>query len=267
MTMPFTSGDDWDERAHHLYEAGDYDEALEVLREGLSAFPEFAALHTALGYVRMAREEWVWAKHAFEVALLHDPEDVDAWVGLGETLLKFGGTEAGLDCFAQVGAPAPDNEDVHLAIGRALFTAGQVDAARDWLETLLDEHPASAEGTALLGYVLHAQGNTAGSRRNLHRALRLQPDLPEARVFLGHLLYEEGRLGAALREFDQIPPAEHWDSLAVWRVIQLQRTLRGEADLRLGPWRARLAELEGEADPVDHFLAEIEAEFEASRDG
>jgi hypothetical protein len=36
MATPFLSSEEYDERAHRLYDHGDYDAALETLREGLS---------------------------------------------------------------------------------------------------------------------------------------------------------------------------------------------------------------------------------------
>lgn len=267
--MPFANCDDWDDRAHHLYEAGAYDEALEVLRDGLGVFPDAAVLHTGMGYVRMAREEWVWATHAFQRAIRCDPADADAWVGLGETLLKFGEVERAMDCFGELSKPASEEEvDLHVAIGRTLCSEGLLEQARSWLDELAATHPNCAEAAAALGYVLHLLGQEADARQRLRRALWLDPELHEARVYLAHLLYEGGSLPAALRELERVPPEEHWDGIGIWRLVELCRALRGwpEGDPRFAPWQARLLELETEPDPLDHLFAEVEAAFETSRD-
>jgi hypothetical protein len=54
---------------------------------------------------------------------------------------------------------------------------------------------------------------------------------------------------------------EHWDPLAVWRIMELKRALwhMESGDARLAPWEARLKDLEGLEDPTDRLLAEIEA--------
>jgi hypothetical protein len=54
---------------------------------------------------------------------------------------------------------------------------------------------------------------------------------------------------------------DHWDSLAVWRIIELKRALweMKAGDARLLPWEGRLEELESALDSVDQLLAEIEA--------
>ena len=104
-------------------------------------------------------------------------------------------------------------------------------------------------------------GDEVEASRHLRRALRLDPDLHEARVYLGHLLYDRGDWEAALREFERVSPLDHWDSLAVWRIIELKRALweMEAGDARLIPWEERLEELESALDPVDQLLAEIEA--------
>ena len=87
------------------------------------------------------------------------------------------------------------------------------------------------------------------------------PILHEARVYLGHLLYDRGDWEGALRELERVPPLEHWDALAVWRLMELKRTLwhLDHGDARLAPWAARLEELEADQDPIDRLLSEVEA--------
>ena len=70
MPTPFLSSEEYDERAHQLYNEGQYDEALGVLREGLALYPSSVELHVGVGYARLAREEYAWARRAFEEALV-----------------------------------------------------------------------------------------------------------------------------------------------------------------------------------------------------
>src|SRR5688572_33306104 len=68
MSDPFLSSDEYDERAHQLYNEGQYDDAIETLREGLGLYPHAVELHVGMGYARLAREEFAWARRAFEEA-------------------------------------------------------------------------------------------------------------------------------------------------------------------------------------------------------
>ena len=55
MPTPFLSSEEYDERAHQLYNEGQYEEALAVLREGLTLYPSSVELHVGVGYARLAR--------------------------------------------------------------------------------------------------------------------------------------------------------------------------------------------------------------------
>src|SRR2546422_4015474 len=102
MSEPFLNSDDYDERAHQLYNEAQYDEAIDILREGLSLYPHAAELHVGMGYARLAREEYVWSRKAFEEAVALDADHEDALAGLGEALLKFGDRAGAVACFDRI---------------------------------------------------------------------------------------------------------------------------------------------------------------------
>ena len=258
----FLSSEEYDEKAHRLYNDGDFDGALEMLREGLSLYPNAVELYVGLGYARLAREEFAWARKSFHQALDLDPTHEDALVGMGEILLRLGEKDEALAHFREVQAMGFDEDvELMLTMGRALYREGLYPQARDVFSKAVSVRPDVAETVAALAYCLHRLGDEVEGSRHLRRALRLDPDLHEARVYLGHLLYDRGDWEAALREFERVSPLDHWDSLAVWRIIELKRALweMESGDSRLVPWEERLEELEAALDPVDQLLAEIEA--------
>lgn len=262
MAEYFLSSEEYDEQAHKLYNDGDYDGALEMLKEGLTLYPHAVDLYVGLGYARLAREEFAWARQAFEQALVLDPAHEDGLVGLGETLLRFGEHQRALDLFGEVRELGyGEDVDLLLTMGRALYREGLYTQARDVFSKAAALRPDLPEAVASLGYALHRLGDEVGACRQIRRALRVDPDLLEARVYLGHLLYDRGDWEGALREFERVPPQSHWDSLAVWRIIELKRVLwqMDEDDPRLGPWEGRLQALENDDDPIDRLLAEVEA--------
>jgi Flp pilus assembly protein TadD len=269
MGTSFLSSEEYDELAHKHYDAGEYDEALGILREGLAQYPDSVLLHVGAGYTRVAREEYAWARQCFERALELDPEYEDAWVGLGETLLKFGKVDEALKCFGQIDEMGlADDLELGLTVGRALYREGLFTDARARFAALSSSHPDSAELAAARGYTLHALGDDLGARRELRRAVRLDGELHEARIYLSHLLHDRGDPRGALAELEAVPPEEHWDTLSLWRYIELKSQLDGvqEDDAWFLPWRERLEELEAEPDDIDHLLAEVEASFEGAVD-
>ncbi|MEX2571554.1 MAG: tetratricopeptide repeat protein [Gemmatimonadota bacterium] len=265
MSFSFLSSEEYDEQAHQLYDAGEYERALELLRDGLARYPDAVDLHVGIGYVRLAREEYVWGLKAFEQALTLDPEHEDGWVGRGEAMLKFGRVDEAMACFRKIDdLGLGDDLELGLAMGRALYREALFRESRQRLASLATVHPDAADVRAALGYTLHALGDDLGARRELRAALRLDAALHEVRIYLSHLHFERGDLEAALRELEQVPPAEHWDQLSVWRYIELKCSLEKfqETDSALEPWRDRWEELRGEPDAIDHILAEVEAAFE-----
>ena len=264
MPTPFLSSEDYDERAHRLYNDGDYETALETLKEGLQFYPHSVELYVGLGYARLAREEYAWSREAFSKALVLDPEHEDAMVGLGETLLRFGRHTEALELFRRArDVVCGEDIDIMLSIGRALYREGQFEEARDTFEEAVRAHPQNAEVIAGLGYTLHRLDDEDAALRQLRRALRKDPSHHEARIYLGHLLYDRGEWKAAHDALEQVPPSEHWDPVAIWRLLELKRALyaveKGAAEI--ASWELRLAEMEDTSDPIEALLAEVEMKF------
>src|SRR5438105_6885229 len=135
MATPFLSSEEYDERAHQLYNEGQYDEALDVLREGLMLYPNAVELHVGVGYAQLAREEFAWARRSFEQALILEPEHEDGLAGLGEWLLKLGQEPAALRCFHRtLELGYADDIDLVLQVGRALFREGSVRERSDFFD-------------------------------------------------------------------------------------------------------------------------------------
>lgn len=262
MPTPFLSSEEYDERAHQLYNEGQYDDALEVLREGLALYPNSVELHIGVGYARLAREEYAWARQSFEKSLVLDPDHEDAIAGYGETLLKFGQHEQAVASFRRIlELGYADDIDLILQVGRALFREELMDEARDFFEIAVREANELAEAAACLGYVRHRQGDDQGAIQSLQRALQLDDEHAEARIYLANILYDRGEYESALYHLEHTEPGDHWDELGIWRLVELKKSLYrlSDDDPELRPWEERLGELASEVDDIDDLLSEIEA--------
>lgn len=262
MSEAFWSSDEFDERAHQLYNEGQYDEAIDTLRQGLHVYPDAVELHVGMGYARMAREEFAWARRAFDDALDLEPDHEDALAGLGEVLLKLGDVESAVARFDRVLALGFNEDlDIVLQMGRALFREGLIDSSHRFFDTARSAHPESAEATACVGYACHRMVKEREAIKWLRRALGLDPEHTEARIYLANLLYDRGNYEESLNTFEKTQPDDHWDELGIWRVIELKKSIYRlpDDDPELKPWLVRLADLAGEADATELMLAEIEA--------
>ncbi len=262
MSEAFWSSDEFDERAHQLYNEGQYDEAIALLRQGLQLYPDAAELQVGMGYARLAREEYAWARAAFARALELDPEHEDACAGFGEVLLKLGGRTAALASFDRVLALGFDEDlDMVLQMGRALFREGHIEEARRFFEIARQAHPESAEAAACVGYALHRLAREEDAQKWLRRAIALDPEHTEARIYLANLLYDRGAYDEALAAFERSGPDDHWDELGIWRTIELKKSIYRltDGDPELKPWFLRLADLADAGDPTEQLLTELEA--------
>jgi tetratricopeptide (TPR) repeat protein len=261
MPSPFLSSEEYDERAHQLYNEGNYDQALDTLREGLTLYPNAVELHVGVGYARLARDEFAWARRSFEEALVLDPDHEDALAGLGETLMKFGQSAAGVKSFRRIlELGYHDDVELMLQVGRALFREEMMEDAKEFFDIAVQQVPDNAEAVALVGYAEHRLGRDDAAIATLRRTLQIDPDYSEARIYLSNLLYDRGEYEAALYHLDRTRPDDHWDELGIWRLIELKKsTLRlRDDDPSLKPWDERLGELAAEPDEIDEMLGEIE---------
>ena len=276
MPTPFLSSEEYDERAHQLYNEGQYDEALSVLREGLALYPTSVELHIGVGYARLAREEFAWARRSFEEALVLEPEHEDALAGLGETLLKFGLEDAALRCFRRtLELGYADDLDLMLQIGRALFREGSTRerrelfaGAQEFFEVAAQQAPDSAEAIACIGYAQHRLGEDDAAVSSLRRSLQADNEHVEARIYLANILYDRGDYDASLYHFERTRPEDHWDELGIWRLVELKRAAHklDEHDPELKPWEERLTELGGEVDDIDELFLEVDSALASDGD-
>ncbi|HET9513904.1 MAG TPA: tetratricopeptide repeat protein [Gemmatimonadales bacterium] len=262
MSEGFRSSDEFDEQAHQLYNEGRYEEAIAILKEGLSLYPSAVELHVGAGYAQLAREEFAWSRRAFEGALTLEPDHEDALAGLGEVLLKLGERKGALAAFERVlDLGMQDDHDLMLQIGRSCFREGLITQAIRFFELAAAAHADSADAAACMGYASHRLGRDGAALYWLRRALELETAFAEARIYIGNMLYDRGESEAALHHFEKTEPMDHFEELGLWRTIELKKSVYrlGDDDPELTPWYERLSEVSGEPDSVDELLAEVES--------
>jgi tetratricopeptide (TPR) repeat protein len=263
MSEAFLSSDDFDEQAHQLYNEGRYDDALAILKDGITLYPHSIELHVGMAYAYLAREDYAWARRSFEHALSLDPDHEDGLAGVGETRLRVGDRQGAIHAFERIlQLGFDDDHELMLQVGRALFREGLIGPAHRFFDLAAQAQPDSADAAASLGYASHRLGNDATALYWLRRALEIDPQYGEARIYLANLLYDKGETDAALHHLERTQPEEHFDELAIWRHIELKKSIYRlpDEDPELAPWISRLNDVVGDPDPVDMLLAEVEAQ-------
>jgi Flp pilus assembly protein TadD len=259
----FWSAEEYDRQAQRLYEAGDYDGAMEMLRRGAALYPGAVELLVSTGYTYLAREEFLWARRSFSQALDSEPDHEDALVGLGESRLKLGERARGFQCFERVLELGFGRDlDLMLSIGRALFREGLWEHAERFFRRAVAADENSADAAADLAYTLHRRGDGVQARLWLDRCLELDEENHDARVLLANLFYEGGEPESALDHLERIPLDSMWDPLSVWRLVELVRAYREVTDgaRELDPYLDRLDQLFVDPTPEERILLEVEME-------
>ena len=264
MSDAFLSSDDFDEQAHQLYNEGRYDDALTVLKEGITLYPHAVELHIGTAYAHLAREEFAWARRSFEQALGLDPDHEDGLAGLGETLLKLGdrdGGHEGLRADPPARLPGRSRAD---APGRPGAVPRGPDRPGAPLLRSGGRRPIPSRPTRPPAWATPRTGWATTPARSTGCAARWRstPSYSEARIYLANLLYDRGETEAALHHLERTQPEDHFDELGIWRHIELKKTVYRlpDEDPELTPWLTRLGEVVGEPDPIDMLLAEVEAQ-------
>lgn len=270
MEPDFWSCDQYDREAQRLYEHGEYEAAIELLREGLSLYPSSPELLVSVGFTRLAREEYAWARRAFETALVLEPDHEEALAGMGEVFLKLGERGRAFLLFERIlDLGFSGDVDLMLCIGRILYRESLFQRAERFFRLAVLADVRCAEAALELAYTRHRRDDATGALRWSRQAAALEPVNHDIRTFLGNLLYETGELREALEVLEPIPVDELWDPVATWRLIELLRRFRGlSADApEVQPYAERLLALTVEPSPEEQLLSEIEAQGDESLAG
>ncbi|MDH3733464.1 MAG: tetratricopeptide repeat protein [Gemmatimonadota bacterium] len=264
----FWNGDQYDAEAQRLYEDGDYDEALAILKRALGRYPESPELLVSLGYTRLAREEYPWAHNAFDQALWLDPDHEEALAGLGEAKLRLGDRAGAFRAFDQLLELGFDSDvELMLCVGRSLLREGLPDRAERFFRLARVADPLSADVALDLAFAAYRRRETRVALEWGREAVRLDPASPDARAMCGNILYELGEFTASLEQLEKIAPTQVVDPVVAWRLIELKRRIYDlpEDSAAIQPYLLVLEELASDPTPEERLLAEIEAEAQGLR--
>jgi len=264
----YWNGDQYDAEAQRLYEAGDYDQALDILSRALKRYPDSVELLVSMGYTHLACEEFAWAHGAFDRALWHDPDHEEALAGIGEAKLRLGdraGAFRAYDLLIELGFDS--DVELMLCVGRSLLREGLIDRAVRFFELARTADPHSADVSLDLGFACYRMGDTDAALRWSREAIGIDPTMADARALCGNLLYERGEFRASLEQFERISATEVADPAVAWRIIELKRQvddLPPDAP-EVRPYMLVLEELATDPTPEERLIAEVEAEARGVR--
>jgi tetratricopeptide (TPR) repeat protein len=137
-----------------------------------------AAAHSTLGVLRQMQNRLSEARAEFETAISFDPNNVRAYLHLGETLLYLGQPEAGIPVLEQAIRLRPDDPNTAItywALGTCQLLSGRADKAIDPLEKARAANPRLWMPYFYLAGAYGLQGNLEAARSALADSMRLKP--------------------------------------------------------------------------------------------
>jgi protein O-GlcNAc transferase len=144
-----------------------------------------------------AAGQWSAAEDLYRRALEQNPENADAWRGLGVLAHQCGQSEQALEWIQQALQLAPEHPVFWNDLGDVLRGVGRMEDALESYERALVFRAAYPECLANIGSVLGALGRTAQAIPRFQQALALSPEDPGALTQYGVMLLDSGRADEA----------------------------------------------------------------------
>lgn len=177
------------ELAKALVALRQYDEAMQVLRDGLALDPGNFEFHSHLGYIARARSDLPTARRHYETARSLQPGDFDVRMNLATIYRDLGEPKLALQEVDAALKIQPSASEAHNQRGMLLGGLGDFAGAAGAFERATTLDPKNALTWFNLGLAKLRTGNKAGAAAALRRAIDLKPDFAEAKA----LLAEAGR--------------------------------------------------------------------------
>lgn len=132
-----------------------FDEAISVMRQGLTIDPESAALYNALGllYSLLGRHDEAIAAHLRYVAL--EPAEANARDSLGMSYQWAGRYEEAIGEYTRSLELNPNFEIAHVHLGVAYFQTGRYRTAIEWFKKYIAVAPSTFESARGYFYIAH----------------------------------------------------------------------------------------------------------------
>src|SRR5581483_9189526 len=200
-------------------QVGEYEQAIPVFQELISAQPQSPDLHFDLATAYAHREDYAKAVAEYKEVLRLDPTRSDAELLLAKALLNQSRPEDSLDYLRNYVTHKPRDAEGLEVLGEALKNSSHFDEATNVLTRAINANPSSYKAHYDLGVVLGRSGKTANAIAALQTAIKLKPEASEARYQLAQMLSKSGdRQAAGLQfaAFERLKDAEEQQTKAAF---------------------------------------------------
>lgn len=178
------------------------DQALFSADRALELDDQLSAPRVARGLALVDLGRLDEAEEEFTTVRALDPDNADAWRGLGEVASRRGRMEEAEEHYRQAIARDPENSMRLLMLGWALYRQGRYEEAEEQYRRAIELRPDAPNGYQTLAAALHMQGRYAEAATALQRALEIQPT-KGLYTNLGTLYFFQGLYPNAVTAFER----------------------------------------------------------------
>lgn len=203
--------------------AGQFDDAAQVLTEGLKTYPYSDLLTSALVSLYVHESHFAAASTLAEELARQKPRDLEAQRIYLRTLVITGNNELAAPLGRKLLTLAPHDADLLNLNGFLERKAGDYPAARKHLEESVRVNPDDYNSRVNLGLVLAQLADPSGAREQLEKAVELGATEPQVRFELAKVLRALGETEQAqqqLKLYRQKLKEESDQSLAVLKATE-----------------------------------------------
>jgi predicted Zn-dependent protease len=137
----------------------------------------------------------------FENWLKRQPDDPEAFFGLGLAQKRMGGLDRAIESFSKAASLAPQDGEILRELGSAYLLKGYLSEAQKSLESARALSPFDAMTYFYLGRVYSEQKSVNEALQSFLRAKELNSNLPQIYYHLGMAFGAKGMLGQAYMSF------------------------------------------------------------------
>ncbi len=180
--------------AVEAFQAGEVDQALEMVQLLCRSHPDNAVVHNVHGVIAAGRGDLQVAIDSYRRAIELDPENCDVHFNLGNVLRDGGDLNAALASYRVALQFRPNDADVLFNTAGVLRALGDLQTAGDIFQELVTISPDDPAAHNNLGGVLFRLGKTDAATRCFRRALELQPRFVNAHDNLCEVLEKSNQI-------------------------------------------------------------------------
>lgn len=191
------------QRAMTAYQAGQLEEAEQLLKIILVEIPDHDGIMVTLGGVLLAGGQIDASIATLQQALQLNGTNPDAYLNLGIALQQNKQTTEAIAAIQQAAQLAPQRPDIAYNLANVLLETQQFSEAIQVLQEIIGQQPDFLQAYDTLGTVYHYLQNMEAAQQTYEQALLISPTDLRTLTALGNLLADNDQTAAAMEMYER----------------------------------------------------------------